>query len=47
MGTLHPGGGLEGSVDPIGLRSDAGDEVYFSQSTHNNLRVAVGPYIRF
>jgi len=36
MGTLHPGGGLEGSVGPIDSRFDAGDEVYFSHSIHNN-----------
>jgi len=46
-GTLHPGGGLEGNVGPIGLRFDAGDEVYFNHGTHNNLRVAFGRYIRF
>ena len=47
MGTLYPGGGPEGNVGPIGLRFDAGDEVYFNHGAPNNLRVAFGPYIRF
>lgn len=47
MGTLYPGGGLEGHFGPIGLRLDVGDEIYFNHGTHNNLRVAFGPYFRF
>jgi len=47
MGSLYPGGGLEGHVGPVGLRLDVGDEIYFNHGTHNNLRVAFGPYIRF
>jgi hypothetical protein len=46
-GVLYPGGGLEGHLGPIGLRLDVGDEMYFNSGTHNNLRVAFGPYIRF
>jgi hypothetical protein len=47
MGTLYPGAGFEGRVGPIGLRLDVGDEIYFNGGTHNNLRVAFGPYFRF
>lgn len=47
IGTLYPGGGLEGHLGPVGLRLDVGDEMYFSGGTHHNLRVAFGPYIRF
>ena len=47
MGTVYPGGGLEGHLGPVGLRLDVGDEIYFNHGTHNNLRVAFGPYIRF
>jgi hypothetical protein len=47
MGTLYPGGGIEGHLGPIGLRLDIGDEIYFNGGTHNNLRVAFGPFIRF
>jgi len=47
MGVLYPGGGIEGRIGPLGLRLDVGDEIYFNGGTHNNLRVAFGPYIRF
>jgi hypothetical protein len=47
MGTLYPGGGIEGHLGPIGLRFDAGDEIYFNHGAHNNFRAAFGPYIRF
>jgi hypothetical protein len=46
-GVLYPGGGLEGHLGPLGVRLDIGDEIYFNRGTHNNLRVALGPYIRF
>ncbi|HEX4037568.1 MAG TPA: hypothetical protein VHX37_05875 [Acidobacteriaceae bacterium] len=44
---LYPGGGIEGFWGPIGLRLDAGDEVYLNNGTWNNLRVALGPTLRF
>ena len=47
MGVFYPGGGVEGRVGPLGLRLDVGDEMYFNDGTHHNLRVAFGPYIRF
>ena len=37
----------EGTVGPIGLRLDVGDEMYFNNGTHHNLKVMFGPYIRF
>ena len=46
-GVLYPGGGLEGHFGPVGVRLDIGDEIYFNHGTHNNLRIALGPYIRF
>jgi hypothetical protein len=46
-GVLYPGGGLEGHLGPVGLRLDVGDDIYFNNGTHHNLRVAFGPYIRF
>jgi hypothetical protein len=36
-----------GAVGPVGLRLDVGDEMYFNQGTHNNLRVAFGPFLCF
>jgi hypothetical protein len=46
-GTLYPGAGLEGHIGPVGLRLEAGDEMYFAGGTHHNPRVAFGPFIRF
>jgi hypothetical protein len=47
QGTFYAGGGLEGHAGPIGLRLDIGDEMYFNNNTHHNLRVTFGPVIRF
>ena len=44
---VYPGAGFEGFWGPFGLRLEAGDEVYFSNGTFNNLRVTFGPQIRF
>ncbi len=44
---VYPGGGIEGFWGPIGLRLEAGDEIYFDHGARNNLRVSAGPAIRF
>ena len=44
---IMPGVGVEGFFGPIGLRADVGDEIYFKNGTHNNLRVTFGPTFRF
>jgi hypothetical protein len=46
-GAIYPGAGLEGHLGPVGLRLEAGDEIYFAGSTHHNVRVAFGPFFRF
>lgn len=50
-GTTHfaayPGGGIEAFAGPIGIRVEAGDQIYFNNGTYNNLRVTFGPTIRF
>jgi hypothetical protein len=46
-GAVYPGAGIEGHLGPIGLRLEAGDEIYFAGGTHHNPRIAVGPFIRF
>lgn len=46
-GVFYPGVGVEGHLGPIGLRLEAGDEMYFAGGTHHNARVAFGPFIRF
>lgn len=42
-----PGGGIEFFAGPIGLRIDAGDELWVDNGAHNNLRVTFSPTIRF
>lgn len=46
-GVLYPGGGIGFHAGPLGLRFDAGDEIYWSNGARNNLRVTFGPTIRF
>lgn len=46
-GSFYPGGGVEFFLGPIGIRAEAGDEMYFDRGAQHNLRVAVGPTIRF
>lgn len=46
-GVFFPGGGIEFFLGPIGIRADAGDEMYFDRGVNHNLRVTVGPTIRF
>ncbi|MEO6120459.1 MAG: hypothetical protein ABIP12_07210 [Terriglobales bacterium] len=48
VGTLYPGAGVEGSIGWMGLRFDIGDEIVFNQRrAHHNLRMTLGPFIRF
>jgi hypothetical protein len=44
---LYPGAGIEATLGPVGLRLEAGDEIYFNEGAHNNLRITFGPVIRF
>lgn len=44
---IYPGGGLEASLGPVGLRFELGDEIYFNNGSHNNLRFTFGPILRF
>jgi hypothetical protein len=44
---VYPGGGLEVFAGPIGLRAEIGDDIYFLNGAHNNLRVTFGPQLRF
>jgi len=46
-GVFYPGGGLEGYLGPLGLRFEIGDEIYFQDGAHHNLRMTFGPTIRF
>jgi hypothetical protein len=44
---VYPGGGFEAFAGPIGIRVEAGDDVFFNNGAHNNLRASVGPQLRF
>jgi hypothetical protein len=44
---MYPGGGLEGFIGPLGLRLEAGDEVYLNNGVYNNLKVTFGPELRW
>jgi hypothetical protein len=44
---FYPGGGFEAFFGPVGLRAEAGDEIYMNNGAWNNLRVSAGPTIRF
>jgi hypothetical protein len=44
---IYPAAGIEASLGPIGLRLEAGDEIYFNHGAHNNLRITFGPILRF
>ena len=44
---MYPAGGVEPAWGPLGLRLEMGDAIYFNSSAHNNLRVTVGPILRF
>jgi hypothetical protein len=44
---IYPGGGVEASLGPVGLRFELGDEIYFNNGSHNNLRFTFGPILRF
>ena len=44
---VYPGGGVEAFAGPIGIRAEVGDDIYFLNGAHNNLRVSLGPQFRF
>jgi hypothetical protein len=44
---LYPAGGIEAFAGPIGVRVEAGDDIFFVNGGHNNLRVTFGPQFRF
>jgi hypothetical protein len=44
---IYPAAGVEAAIGPVGLRFELGDEVYFNNGAHNNLRLTLGPIVRF
>ena len=46
-GVFYPGGGIEAYAGIFGIRAEIGDEMYFDRGANHNLRVTIGPQIRF
>jgi hypothetical protein len=46
-GVFYPGAGVEGFAGWIGVRAEVGDEIFFDNGAHNNLKFTIGPVIRF
>ncbi|HLJ86099.1 MAG TPA: hypothetical protein VKZ53_04710 [Candidatus Angelobacter sp.] len=46
-GVLYPGGGVEAFAGILGVRAEIGDEIYFDRGANNNLKITIGPVIRF
>ena len=44
---LYPGGGIEAFAGPIGVRAEVGDNIFFNNGAHNNMRISFGPQFRF
>lgn len=44
---LYPAAGISATLGPLGLRLEAGDEIYFNGGAHHNLRITFGPIVRF
>jgi hypothetical protein len=44
---IYPAAGVEAAIGPVGLRFEVGDEIYFNNGAHNNLRLTFGPIVRF
>jgi hypothetical protein len=44
---FYPGGGIELFAGKLGLRVEAGDEIYFDHGWNHNLRITAGPTLRF
>ncbi len=44
---VYPGGGFEAFAGFIGIRAEAGDDIFFNNGAHNDLRAMVGPQFRF
>ncbi len=44
---VYPSGGFEAFAGPIGIRAEVGDDIFFNNGAHNNLRATFGPQLRF
>lgn len=46
-GVIYPGGGVEFNAGFLGLRFEAGDEIFFDNGAQHNFKFMGGPQIRF
>ncbi|MBV9087470.1 MAG: hypothetical protein JO187_13615 [Acidobacteria bacterium] len=46
-GVFYPGGGIEFGGHRIGIRLEAGDEMYFDRGANHNLKIQAGPTFKF
>jgi len=44
---LYAAAGISATLGPVGLRLEAGDEIYFNNGARHNLRITFGPILRF
>jgi hypothetical protein len=44
---MYPGAGVEASLGPVGLRFELGDDIYFNNGPHHDVRITFGPILRF
>jgi hypothetical protein len=44
---VYPGAGVEMFAGRLGVRAEVGDDIYFLDGAHHNLRVTLGPQFRF
>jgi hypothetical protein len=44
---VYPGAGIEAFAGPIGVRAEFGDDIYFLNGAHNDIRISLGPQFRF
>jgi hypothetical protein len=44
---IYPAGGFEAFAGPIGVRAEVGDDIFFKNGGHSNLRATLGPQLRF
>lgn len=46
-GVFYPGGGLEFNAGALGIRVEAGDEIFWQHGANHNFKFMGGPQIRF
>ena len=44
---IYPGGGLEVFLGHLGVRAEAGTDIYFDDGPHTNFKASFGPVLRF